>query len=404
MDLTTTESGDDNTDMLYLDLVQEILKDKYNDVFATWYGNTGLPTNQYTFGELWEEAGIISHHLRNEWGLSKGDRAVLCYNFGLHFFASLLGCLRAGVVAVLVYPPNKPFVKSLAKMNKVVDDCDAKLMLIDSDVNLLKWADSINPLSKSRHLWPQEIDYKITDKLYDKKSTIKSWLVTRRKKQLAMDEKIYPEDLAFLQYTSGSTGDPKGVMVTHRALVSNVKLIRDGILVTYRDSGGIPAEIVGFSWLPQYHDMGLVLGIVTPFGSGWRQHMMSPITFIQKPLMWIELMSRHKVSWGVSPDFGYRLVAKKLDEAKERSNGTEPIPGLDLSSIRWLSNAAEPVRVDTWDLFQSPLAQYGLSDKTFQSSYGLAEHVVCVSYVHEVCFCSAIVCIFPPRFRFLSVS
>jgi acyl-CoA synthetase (AMP-forming)/AMP-acid ligase II len=217
-----------------LDLLRETVAEKSEATFATWYDGSGKATDQYTFGELWTEAGNIAYSLRYEWGLLKGDIVVLCYNFGLHFFAAFLGCLRAGVTGVLVYPPSMmPLLKSLPKMLNVLADCDAKLILTDSVVNLLRRTDMLNLLSKSRHLWPSGIEYKNTTKLGEK-TTISLFSLRRVKKDFHLDEEtISPTDLAFLQYTSGSTGDPKGVMVTFGALTANVKLIHDSAYQDY---------------------------------------------------------------------------------------------------------------------------------------------------------------------------
>jgi acyl-CoA synthetase (AMP-forming)/AMP-acid ligase II len=148
--------------------------------------------------------------------------------------------------------------------------------------------------------------------------------------------------------------------------------------------GGMPSQIIGFSWLPQYHDLGLVYAAIAPFAGGWKMHMMSPIDFIQKPLLWLELMSRHRVSWGIAPDFAYRLVTCKFIEARNRAGGKKnPIPGLDLSSIRYLTNTAEPVRLDTSANFSDLFCElYGLRDNWIHTGYGLAENVVGCCYIH----------------------
>lgn len=189
----------------FLDLIRKTVNEKRDDVFATWYGSNGEPTNEYTFGKLWEEAGVIAHHLRNEWGLEKGDQAVLCYSFGLHFFAAFLGCLRAGVVAVLVYPPGPPLLESLPKLNYILRDCDAKIILVDNDVNLARKIDLANLTSKSRKLWPEKSKFRNTTTIV----TTSFW--GKKKSPPKYDEgSILLEDLACVQYTSGSTSDPKG--------------------------------------------------------------------------------------------------------------------------------------------------------------------------------------------------
>jgi acyl-CoA synthetase (AMP-forming)/AMP-acid ligase II len=217
-------------------------------------------------------------------------------------------------------------------------------------------------------MWPN-IEFKVTDRLPKTSSTF--------------DETLKSTDLAFLQYTSGSTGDPKGVMVTSGALLSNVDLIHDGFYKCFEDDGGIPSEIVGFSWLPQYHDLGLIYAAIAPFVGGWRMHMMSPLTFINNPLLWLELMSRHKVSWGVAPNFAFDLVTRRFIKAREKLGGQNPIPGLDLSCLHNLQNGTEPIKLTTRDTFSHVFVKYRLRRNWFHAGYGLAENVVGVCWIHR---------------------
>jgi acyl-CoA synthetase (AMP-forming)/AMP-acid ligase II len=367
----------------FLDLLRATVAGKSEATFSTWCDGSGKATVECTCGELWIEAGSIACSLRHEWGVLKGERVVLCYNFGLHFFAVFLGCLRAGVTAVLVYPPSMPLVKSLPKMLGVLDECDPKLILTDSDVKLLRRTDLLNPVSKSRHLWPSGIECKNASKL-GKLGLTSVFAFRRQTKESALldiDKEVRsPNDLAFLQHTSGSTGEPKGVMVTYGALAANVNLIQGGFNKCYEEDGGIPPQLVGFSWLPQCHDLGLIYASIAPFAGGGRMHHMSPLTFIRNPLLWLELMSRHRVSWSVGPDFAYRLVARKFREAQAKTKN--PIPRLDLSHIRYLISGAEPVRTTTKETFSMEFARYKLCKNWFHVGYGLAENVVGVCWIH----------------------
>jgi acyl-CoA synthetase (AMP-forming)/AMP-acid ligase II len=218
-------------------------------------------------------------------------------------------------------------------------------------------------------MWLGEITFKVTDRLSNK--GVKPF-----------DEETSLSDLAFLQYTSGSTGNPKGVMITFSALAANVNLIHYGFYQCYGEEGGVPDEIVGFSWLPQYHDLGLIYAAIAPFCGGWQMHMMSPLTFIQKPLLWLQLMSLHKIQWSVAPDFAFRLVSRKFKEAQNKASGSSPFPNLDLSCLKYLTTAAEPARPETHDEFTELFTPYGLREKWYSSGYGLAENVVGLSYVH----------------------
>ena len=389
-DESKVNNNNNNNDAAILDAIRHTVKERHDQVFATWYDQDGKASDQYTFGEIWEEGGLIAYHLRSnqKWNLQKGDRVVLCYNFGLPFFAAFLGCLRAGVTAVLIYPPGLPLHKSLTKMSKVVADCAPKLVLTDSDIMLLRSADLLNPLSKTRHLWPKQVEFKDTNN-FGRTATILSnfnfWKRSSSKKQTTDERTVSGQDIAFLQYTSGSTGDPKGVMVSYRALHANVMLMHESFYKTSRSkSGDLPDTIVGCSWLPQYHDMGLICAIIAPFVGGWQTHLTAPFDFIKNPLLWLDLLSRHQVHWTVAPDFAYRLVTRKFVQARQQAGNRDPIPDLDLSFVRWMINAAEPIRAVTVNRFGELFSEYGLRKDWLMAGYGLAENVVACSYLNEL--------------------
>ncbi len=155
------------------------------------------------------------------------------------------------------------------------------------------------------------------------------------------EETIQSSDLAFIQYTSGSTGEPKGVMVTYAALYANVKLIHNSFCKSFEVDGGLPDEMIGFSWLPLYHDLGLIFCALAQFIGGWQMYYMSPLGFIKNPLRWLELMSATKCNWSVAPDFAYGLVARKFKEAQLAQRH---LPSLDLSCVYYMLNGTEPIR------------------------------------------------------------
>ncbi len=360
----------------FLESLDKVIEEKNDKVFLTWYNSKAKPTTMLTFKQLWNEAEAIAYDLRVNHKVGKGDRVVLCYNFGVQFFSTFFGCLKAGCVAVPIYPPNpNNMTAALAKMNKIVTDADAKIIMIDEAINFLR----INPLSKNRLNWPKDVTYKVHKR--NIRAINSNQEATLR---IILDqEPITSEDLAFLQYTSGSTGDPKGVMVTFKALHANA----DSIIQSSRklfDARGVSTEdIVVMSWLPQYHDMGLISAVIAPLTAGWNCNMISPFDFIQNPLLWIDLMSKLRVNWSIAPNFAYRLAARKFLQAKRKGNGSLPIADLDLSCVGYLLCGAEPIQNDTIDLFEEAFGMYGLSNNWFAAAYGLAESVVYVTHLNE---------------------
>ncbi|MCG8672328.1 MAG: AMP-binding protein, partial [Pseudomonadales bacterium] len=251
-----------------------------------------------TYGQLHGRA------LRVAWLLQQhcrpGDRALLLFPPGLSFIEAFFGCLYAGVIAVPVYPP-RPREKT-NRLEAITRDCDPRLILTVADVlplDLSVPAFAVDDLagSKIKPFSPE------------------------------------PATPAFLQYTSGSTGDPKGVIITHANLNANA----DWIDTT---PGGTMV-----SWLPAFHDMGLIFGILQPIRRDRRCYFMAPTAFLQKPVRWLQALSRYRATHTAAPDFAYALCARRFDPERDGP--------LDLSALHTAYNGAEPVRPETIRMFTS---------------------------------------------------
>jgi 8-amino-7-oxononanoate synthase len=277
-----------------------------------------------------------------------GERALLLYPAGLEFIAAFFGCLYAGVVAVPVYPPRRN--RSLTRIQTIADDADAKVALT-TDLVLGR----VEPLiDGSPHL---------------KQLT---WLATSHVPE-GMDQQwqmpdVHGDTLAFLQYTSGSTGTPKGVVLNHANLVHNSALI--SYAFEHTRSG------TGVFWLPSYHDMGLIGGILQPLYVGRPNVLMSPMTFLQKPFRWLSAITRFRGTTSGGPNFAYDLCVRKITREQRKQ--------LDLSSWEVAFNGAEPVREETLERFAESFAPCGFRREAFYPCYGLAEATLIVSggYAH----------------------
>lgn len=280
---------------------------------------------------------------------------MLVYPPSLDFMISFLACLKAGVIAVPVFPPNPLRRDTLNMFCKIVDGCEAQFALTNAAYNHIKTVAKIKDTVKLKRMtadWPESLTWIVTDA---KKGAVKA-------KAAELDAPSR-SDLAFLQYTSGSTSEPKGVMITHNNLAHNLTIITNELKAA--------EDTVVVSWLPQYHDMGLIgsyLGILYCGGTGY---YMSPLSFLQRPMLWMENVSRFKATHLQAPNFAFKLTARKFDSSKYDKQS------FDLSSVRHVINAAEPVDEDSIDTFYRTFGPFGFGQVIYPT-YGLAEHTVFV--------------------------
>ncbi|HEX9943360.1 MAG TPA: AMP-binding protein, partial [Thermoanaerobaculia bacterium] len=295
--------------------------------------------DRLTYAELDARARAIAAALSREVG--PGERALLLYPPGLEFVAAFFGCLYAGVVAVPAYPPRSP--RMLPRLLAILADAQpAALATISSLQRLRGWMERTS------------------------ENTALSWLATDELKPAPAGWGPPAPDgdaVAFLQYTSGSTAAPKGVMVTQANLVHNQRVIRDAC--------GHSEESVFVSWLPLYHDLGLIGNLLQATWVGAPCVLMAPVAFIQSPVRWLRAVSRYRATTSGGPNFGYDLCMRKIPLADRE--------GLDLSSWRVAFNGAEPVRAETLARFTEAFAPAGFRRTAFYPCYGLAEATLMVS-------------------------
>ncbi|HZG51912.1 MAG TPA: AMP-binding protein, partial [Pyrinomonadaceae bacterium] len=275
---------------------------------------------------------------------ARGERALLLYPAGLEFVAAFFGCLYAGTVAVPVYPPRRN--RSLLRLQSIIADAQATFALTTAAI--------LEKLAPVLAATPElaAVRWLTTDDLPDA-------LADEWRAPAEIDERT----LAFLQYTSGSTAAPKGVMVTHGNLLSNERMIRRACEHT-EDS-----TFVG--WLPLYHDMGLIGNVLHPLYLNSACVLMSPVTFLQKPLNWLEAITRYRAATSGGPNFAYDLCVRRITPEQRE--------GLDLSSWTTAFNGAEPVRHATLERFARTFEPHGFRRQALYPCYGLAEATLFVS-------------------------
>ena len=324
-----------------VELVRHRAKHQRDDVAFTYLIDGEDDVVEMTNGELDRRARAIGAWLESH-NLG-GERALLLYPPGLEFITAFFGCLYAGVVAVPVYPPRRN--RSLERIQAIADDAEAKVALTTDPV--LERVEKL--IDETPHL--KELTWLATSHLEDE--TAEGWEMPD----------IHADTLAFLQYTSGSTGTPKGVMLDHANLVHNSALISYGF--EHSRSG------TGVYWLPSYHDMGLIGGILQPLYVGRPNVFMSPMSFLQRPLRWLQAITKYRGTTSGGPNFAYELCARKITD--------EQLEQLDLSTWEVAFNGAEPVRAETVEAFAKRFAPCGFRREAFYPCYGLAEATLIVT-------------------------
>ncbi len=272
----------------------------------------------------------------------KGERAVLLYPPGLEYIAAYYGCLYAGVVAVPAYPPK--LNKNANRIKSILANVDASIVLTTPQIFslIVRQFPDEPTLQKLRWIFPEMIADIGSD-----------W----------RDPGINCQDVAFIQYTSGTTAEPRGVQVTHRNILYNVEFMCR--------SAHLDATSRSFSWLPPFHDMGLISGILFPLYGGFPAISMSPAAFQLKPMRWLEGISRYRATISAGPSFAYEACTKKVS--------SEQLEMLDLNSWHVAVNAAEPINYEVMKRFAATFASCGFRYTSFFPGYGLAEATLFVA-------------------------
>jgi acyl-CoA synthetase (AMP-forming)/AMP-acid ligase II len=307
-------------------------------------------SGRLTFAELDRRARTIAARLQSM-GMT-GERALLLYPPGLDYIVGFFGCLYAGVIAVPAYPPSR---RQLQRLQSVIVNAEPSVIMTIAELaekfrdEFIGCAVVCTVSADGAHSAPYY--WLVTDTLASDET--RQWLLPA----------LTPESLAFLQYTSGSTGDPKGVMVSHGNLMANQAAIKQ--------SSGHTEHTTVVGWLPLYHDMGLIGNLLQPLYLGATAILMPPMTFLEKPIRWLKAISSYQANTSGGPNFAYDLCLQKVT--------AEQMQDLDLSAWTLAFNGSEPVRAATMERFAAKFADCGFRRSSFFPCYGLAEATLFVA-------------------------
>lgn len=335
---------------MLIDRLEERARIASDAALITWVDDSGKNDTALSAGKLLERAATLSGFLRGPCGLARGDRAILIYPPSLAFVEAFIACLYAGVIPVPCYPPDPRSREQVMRIGVLASEAGARVALTSTQFRWAQRLASVSTLlSSSRPIWP-ELSWHTTD-------DVKTGAFPAQRHRAPSSE------VAFLQYTSGSTSAPRGVALTfanlQHQLDLNARVLRLG-----------PASRSVF-WVPQYHDLGLVSGICSAVYGNGHFYAMSPLAFLSRPAVWAEVLTRTRATHTASPHFGYALLLRKTTP-EQRAR-------LDLSHLQVMMSAGEPISAETMERFFAAFAGCGLRREAWCPAYGLAEHTVGVT-------------------------
>jgi acyl-CoA synthetase (AMP-forming)/AMP-acid ligase II len=303
-----------------------------------------VETQRITYSELDARAQAVAARLQKT--AAAGERALLIYPAGLEFVVGFFGCLYAGLIGIPTPPPEASRLKrTKPRLQSIADDAKARWVLTTSPIRALLEQSGLAFFGTTTTRWLTTDDIDTGEAA--------AW----RAPQSSGD------GLAYLQYTSGSTAEPKGVMIDHRSLLFYTAQLQQ--VCRYSP------ESVTVSWLPNFHDYGLIQALLEPLFSATPSYLMSPFAFVKRPAAWLRAISRYRATHSQAPNFAYDLCARRIRP--------EQCEGLDLSGWRAAGNAAELINPKVLDAFTARFGPYGFRRSAFCPGYGLAESILIVS-------------------------
>jgi acyl-CoA synthetase (AMP-forming)/AMP-acid ligase II len=322
-------------------VLRERAEERPDDPGYLFLPDRGDQRPQLTYGELYARAHAVA--LRLAARSKSGDRAVLLFPPGLDFVVAFFGCLLAGVIAVPLMIPRRDSTRDAS--TAILTDCSPRFAITRRDLVTVSRPDLADRFAGAGLEW-----------------LCIDWPGEPHSANIPLPG-VQRGDIAFLQYTSGSTSTPKGVIVSHDNLLQNLEMIRIAF-------GNTP-QSTHVTWVPHYHDMGLILGILQSLYVGALCVLMAPVSFLQRPLSWLRAIHEYQAEVAGGPNFAFDLCVKR--------HRSEEMRGVDLSCWKLAYNGAEPVRAETIDRFAATFARYGFAANSAHPAYGMAEATLLIS-------------------------
>jgi acyl-CoA synthetase (AMP-forming)/AMP-acid ligase II len=352
---------------IYSSVIDKLIENQNEKLKGIHFLDKNLNVKQHlSYAEIYQKALSIKQKIENL-GIKPGEPVLLVYDQGINFLVSLLGCFMARVIAVPCYPPlTKAMILRFVNIIKTVKP---KFVFVDKTTHLALHFTKILKHGFIKGILNWFLEKKAFTSL---KETSFEFQIIETSSEIdepflsSQSLESNPNDVAFIQYTSGSIGLPKGVIIKQKNLTYNLQSIQN---LTH-----VNKESAIFSWLPQYHDMGLVGCLLLAVYTGCNLYFTSPLNFIKLPQIWLKGISKFKITHSAAPNFAYELTLKKIKEEDKKE--------LDLSSLVAIVNAAEPIKSSTLKKFTETFANSKFNAKSFALCYGLAESTLMFSINH----------------------
>lgn len=338
----STSANGIGRDRTLVDILVERAVRQPDDIAYTFVGEGNDAGLTLTYRELFEQAAGFAALLQKH-GLG-GERVLLVFKSNAYFVISFFACLLAGAVAVPTAPPRRE--QLTRRLRVIAGNSGARAGIPDSD----------EVMQAAIGLGHDDVHW------FDIRQLCRDDALRARASEWRLPT-LTGDSLAFLQYTSGSTGEPKGVMISHGNLMANSRDICEAF--------GHSPESRGLVALPLYHDMGLIGGVLQPMFVGFPVHVMTPAQFVQRPQRWIQMISRERITTSGGPNFMYDLAVQTVQP--------EHLEGVDLSSWRVAFCGAEPIRPATVNRFAEKFGAFGFREGAFFPCYGMAESTLFVT-------------------------